>query len=255
MRIFESLPVPVTYLLIFLFMYLTFEIGFRFGRYQHVHHKEDKTGSLGSMVGGLLGMLAFVLAFTYSMATSQYNSRKTMVLEEANAIGTAYLRADLIDAADGQTLKRLLKEYVDIRVKAVKSREALDYALKRSTAIHKELWKTVAHAAKTEPGENSSLTVQAINTVIDMHEKRITAALRNHIPLSVWIALIAIIVLTMATIGVQVGLGNRRRLVAVVPLILAFTVLFTLVIDLDHSQKGLLTVDQASMISLQKSMQ
>ena len=86
----------------------------------HAKTRQDKEApiSLGPMVGGLLGMLAFVLAFTFSMASSQHDLRKQNVLEEANSIGTAYLRADLIDKQHGTEVKRLLREYVDVRLKA-----------------------------------------------------------------------------------------------------------------------------------------
>ena len=96
--------------------------------------------------------------------------------------------------------------------------------------------------------------IQSTNDVIDMHEKRVTGALRNRIPGSVWIALFAITALTMITMGVQVGLTGKRRLVAVIPMILAFAVLVTLVVDLNRPQSGLITVGQQSMVDLQSSM-
>ena len=96
--------------------------------------------------------------------------------------------------------------------------------------------------------------IQSINDVIDMHEKRVTAALRNRIPSSVWIALIAITVLTMITMGMQVGLTGKRRSVAVIPLSLAFAVLVTLVVDVNRPQRGLITVGQQSLVDLQSSM-
>jgi purine-cytosine permease-like protein len=105
-----------------------------------------------------------------------------------------------------------------------------------------------------DPSTNTALMIQSVNNVIDMHEKRVTAALRNRIPSSIWIALVAISVLTMITMGTQIGLTGKRRLVAVIPLALAFAVLVVLVVDLDRPQKGLITVGQQAMVDLQDNM-
>ena len=112
----------------------------------------------------------------------------------------------------------------------------------------------VSSAARENPSTNTSLMIQSINDVIDMHEKRVTGALRNRIPVSIWISLFAITALTMVAMGVQIGLTGKRRLVAEIPLVLSFAVLMTLVVDLDRPQSGLITVGQQSMASLQNSM-
>jgi hypothetical protein len=203
--------------------------------------------------GGLLAMLAFVLAFTFSMASSQNDVRKQNVLEEANYIGTSYLRADLLDKQYEIEVKRLLREYVKARLEAAAGSN-IDVAIAKSVEFHNLLWAQVSSAAGESPNTNTSLMVQSINDVIDMHEKRITGALRNRIPDVVWIALVAIVALTMITMGTQVGFTGKRRLVAVFPLILAFAVLVTLVVDLNRPQSGLITVGQQSMADLQISM-
>jgi hypothetical protein len=205
------------------------------------------------MVGGLLGMLGFVLAFTFSMASSQHDNRKQNVLNEVNAIGTAYLRADLVDDEYGLEVKRLLRDYVDTRLGATNGSD-FDTAVEQSVKIHKLLWSEVSAAALATPDTNSSLMIQAINTVIDMHEQRITGALRNRIPASVWIALGTITALTMIAMGIQVGLAGKRRLIALIPLSFSFAVLLALVVDLNRPQNGLITISQESMITLQKNM-
>ncbi|AZG36492.1 MULTISPECIES: bestrophin-like domain [Shewanella] len=96
--------------------------------------------------------------------------------------------------------------------------------------------------------------IQSINDIIDMHQKRVTAGLRNRIPSSVWMALIGIIALAMIAMGAEVGLTGKRRLVAMIPLVLAFAVLVALVVDLNRPQSGLITVGQQSMVDLQRSM-
>jgi hypothetical protein len=252
--LFESLPIGIIYIGFALLMLASYEVGYKLGTRGEARQDKDAQGSIGPMVGGLLGMLGFVLAFTFSMAASQHDLRKQNVLEEANTIGTAYLRADLIDRQYGTEVKRLLREYVDIRLKAARGSD-LDAALAKSVEIHSLLWTQVSTAARKSPSSNTSLMIQSINDVIDMHEKRVTAGLRNRIPSSVWIALSAITALTMITMGMQVGLTGVRRLVAVITLSLAFSVLVTLVVDLNRPQSGLITVGQQAMVDLQRGME
>ncbi len=252
-ELFESMPIAFFYVAVFLFMLAFCEVGYQIGKHGLTRQDKEAPVSLGPMVGGLMGMLAFVLAFTFSMASSQHDLRKRNVLEEANSIGTAYLRADLLDTQYRAAVKGLLREYVDVRLKAASGSD-LSAAIGKSSEIHNLLWAQVSSAAIASPGTNSSLMIQAANDVIDMHENRVAGALHNRIPGSIWLALFTITALTMMAIGTQVGYTSKRRLVAVIPMILAFAVLLTLVVDLNRPQRGLITIGQQSMVNLQSSM-
>jgi hypothetical protein len=248
----ESVPIIWVFLTVALLMLVFFELGYQFGSHAKTRRDKEATTSLGPIVGGLLGMLAFVLAFTFSMASSQHDLRKKNVLDEASLIGTAYLRADLLEERYEMEVKRLLKDYVDIRLAAANG-SSIEAALEKSAEIHKLLWTQVSSAASEKPDTNTALVIQAINDMIDMHEKRVTGAFRNRVPLSVWIALAAN-ALAMITLGTQVGHTGNRRLIALIPLALAFAVLVTLVVDLNRPLSGLVKVGQQSMIDLQSSM-
>jgi hypothetical protein len=187
------------------------------------------------------------------MAASQHKLRKEMELDEANAIGTAYLRADLIPESYGQNLKAYLREYVNLRLKAA-DKSYLVEGIERSEQLHPLIWKQARAAALDSATTNTALVVEAINQVIDMHEKRIMAGIRNKIPLSIWITLYAISILAMLTIGIESGFSNSRRLIIVIPMALAFAALITLIVELNRPQEGLIKVGQETMISLQKSM-
>jgi hypothetical protein len=248
-----SLPIYLIFFIIALLSLVSFELGYRISK--RVHFKKDsmETKTIGQISTGLLGMLAFVLAFTFSMAASQYEKRKQMVLEEANAIGTAYLRADLIDEPYTNELKQLLREYVNTRLDAIK-KENIAKGMVNSIEIHRLLWTQVRTAAKAHPNTNTSLMVQSVNEVIDMHEKRITAGLRDKIPTSIWITLFAISAMAMLTIGIELGFGDSRKLIVIMPMMFAFAALTTLIVELNRPQEGILKVGQESMISLQKSI-
>lgn len=252
-RALDDLPAAVVFLGMAILMLVSFEIGYQFGSRIRTRQDKEAPVSLGPMVGGLLGMLGFALAFTFAMAAGQHDLRKMNVLDEANAVGTAYLRADLLPAEHRDAMRNLLRAYVEVRLDAAAGGD-LDVALAQSLEIHEQLWAHVSAAAAEAPTTNTALAVESVNAVIDTHGKRVTAALRNRIPGSIWLALLAISALTMVTMGTQVGFTAKRRLIAVVPLAFAFAVLVTLVADLDHPQRGLITVNQQAMTDLETSM-
>jgi hypothetical protein len=249
----ESLPILIVFFLVAMMMLLACELGYHLGNRARTRHETEAPAALGSMVAGLLGMLGFVLAFTFSIASGQHDMRKARVLEEANAVGTAYLRADLLEPRYGREIKRLLREYVDLRLQQVTA-ENYRSILARSEQIHDLLWAQVRGAARAIPDTNSQLAVESINAVIDMHTNRAMAALFTRIPTSIWLALIAIATFCMLTMGIQIGFAGKRRLVAVIPMLLAFSVLVTLVVDLDRPRGGLIRVGQQAMTDLQKIM-
>ena len=254
MGFFQTIPIYLLYIGITLFILLSFEIGFRIGKHTPARSAKDGSGALGPMVGGVLGMLAFVLAFTFSMVASHHDHRKENVLDDANAINTAYLRADLVEEPHKTEIKRLLKEYVDVRLLREPDKESVEKLMTRSAELHNLIWAQALSASKETPGANIGLLIRSINNMFDMHEKRLTTAIRNRIPGRIWITLFIISSLTMITLGVQAGISRRRRLVAVIPLALAFAALATIIVDLDRPLGGVITVGQESMINLQGKM-
>lgn len=254
--IFDTIPISTLFIVMAFSLFLAFEIGFQLSKYTAVKNDKEGFGSTSPMVGGLLGMLAFMLAFTFAMAAGQHNLRKQNVLDEANVIGTAFMRADLVGQRDEVKIKELLKEYVNARVYAIDvgNPDILLKAMERSQEIHKQLWDQVSSSSKRDPSLNTWLLIQSINEVIDSHQKRVTAGFYNRIPSSIWLVLLTISALTMMTMGSQARLSKSRRLVAVIPLILAFTALTAVVLDLDRPQDGMITVGQEAMIDLQKSL-
>jgi hypothetical protein len=252
------LPIPVVFAGVVLLILVACEVGFRIGHY-HRGKRQDKDapGSIGVTVGGLMNMLVFLLAFTFSLAAGQYDLRKQDVLAEANVIGSAFMRADLMEPTRSAEVKQLLREYVDIRLGIVHGGDPKT-ALAQSEEIHRQLWRQASQAAADKPGAPTSAMAQSVIDVVAMHQKRATAGLHSRIPLSVWIGLLAITFLAMLTLGIQVGLHGERRLVAAFPfpfpLSMAFAVLFTLVVDLDRPQSGFITVSQDAMVDLQRTM-
>lgn len=251
----ETMPIAVAYLCIVLLILAACEAGILIGRHHHrTRQDEGAMTSVGPMVGGLLGMLAFVLAFTFSMAATHHGARKQDVLTEAIDIGTAYLRADLIGDTRGSQIKRLLGEYVDVRLHAVRPGDDLKAGVKRSLEIHDLLWAQASSAALEDPDHNTALVIESVNDVIEMHQRRYVDGVRARIPGSIWLGLLVITVITMGTLGLQIGLSGKRRLVGIIPIALAFAVLVTLILDLNRPQGGFITVSQQPLLDLQARM-
>lgn len=251
--VLDSLPVYGVYFGIVLLILFSFEVGYQISKQARKRYNKDMPSTLGPMVAGLLSMLAFILAFTFSIAAAQYENRKQMVLNEANMIGTAYMRADLLDEKRQAEVKSLLRDYVNSRLEAINS-DKFEIEITKAVELHKFLWAQVSSAAEKTPNTNTSLLVQSINNVIDMHQNRLMAVVSNRVSGSIWLTLLIISALTMVTVGFQAGYSKSRRLIAIFPMALAFAALTTVIADLDHPQKGLIKVGQQAMTFLQSSM-
>ena len=129
--LFQSVSIIFILIATAVFLLLFFEAGYQIGDYYQSRQENKVDTSQGPMVGGILAMLAFVLALTFSMAASRFDLRKQNVLKEVNIINKAYLRADLIAHPYRTEVKRLLREYVDIRLLAVKDKTKFKMAITR----------------------------------------------------------------------------------------------------------------------------
>src|SRR5262245_51151559 len=114
----DALPLWALFIVILLVVLLSVEFGYRLGRYRRRRHEEEKEAPLGTMVGAILGLLAFILAFTFGLAATRFDTRRQVVLDEANAIGTTYLRAGMLPE-QGQQVRGLLRDYVAARLEGV----------------------------------------------------------------------------------------------------------------------------------------
>ena len=248
----EAMPMPGVYACIVLMILAACEAGILIGRH-HLRTRQDEgaQASIGPIVGGLLGMLAFLLAFTFSTASTHHGARKQNVLTEAIHIDTAYRRADLLGEVRGPQVKRLLAEYVDVRLRAARPGGDLKAGVARSLEIHDLVWAQVVSAAREDSNRYASVVVTSVNEMIAMHERRVADGVRARVPGRIWVGLLAITVLTMGTLGLQIGLSGKRRLVGIVPIALTFAVLVTLIVDLNRPQGGFITVSQQPLVDLQ----
>jgi hypothetical protein len=233
---------------------LAIEAGYRLGQYRHRSAVDEREAPVGAIVGATLGLLGFILAFTFGMAAARHDARRQIVVEEANSIGTTYLRAGLLPDGRGAKIRKLLTEYVDVRLEGVQSGN-VEKVLRRSDELHRDLWKEAEAVGKEHPNSIVvGLFIQSLNETIDIHAKRNFVALQNRLPGVLWATLFLVTILTMAGVGYYGALTSSRRSLALAVLVLAFSAIMTLVADLDRPQEGFLTVSQQAMIDLRTMM-
>ena len=217
---------------------LAAEVGIQLA--QKRRQKESKKGevaSAGSLVGALLGLLAFMLAFTFSITASRFSDRKVLVVEQAKAIGTCYLRTSFLPERQKQESRKLLREYTD-RLVQMKSYSDLEKDIARMEAIHILIWNQTASLAQEKmDSELRALYVTSVNEVIDIFGERKTVTLVFRIPAALWTALFLLYLLSMFVVGYEIGSYGRRIKLDTPIMAAAFALVVILIADMD-SIKG-----------------
>ena len=255
MVLLDNFPVWVVYLGTVAVVLVAAEIGFRIGiGLQRQDSSSEGTPITGAVVGGMLGLMAFLMAFSIGIVIGQHNERKTMVVTEANAVGTAYLRAGFLDEPDLTKSRDLLREYVEVRLAAASDPAQFEYAITRSEEIQGELWSIVENNVRQgNESDIMALFVESVNEVIDVHSLRL-AAVNLRLPRLLGAVLYAATVLSFLLMGVGNSADGKRDFAAILLFALAFVAVLMILVDLDRPQEGLLTVSQAALSDLLQQM-
>jgi len=204
-----------------------------------------------------LGLLALLLGFTFSMALTRFDIRKQLVLDEANAIGTTYLRAQLLPDPARKEVSDLLHHYVDVRLEFYQAgidQGKLQKVDEDTEKLHRALWSYAITTGGQDPRAiPTGLFIQSLNEVIDLHSKRMTA-MENHVPESVFVLLLVVATLSLGLVGYGAGMGRDRNLLPTVISVLLIASVILLIMDLDRPRRGLIKVSQQSMVRLQDSL-
>jgi hypothetical protein len=231
-------------------------IGYRIGLYNVKRNETNKKSSLGSIISAMFALLSFILAFTFSLTSSRYAARKQLVLDEANAIGTALLRTDILLEPSRTESRKLYQKYVNIRVEVTENPKKLSQALIDSDLIHEELWSHLTDNFNQKvDSELLGFYMESLNEVIDIHSKRVTVGIQNKIPRAVWFILYFITIQAMLALGYEFALKGSISIVGMYLLALMFSAIISIIADLDRSQYNLLLkVDQQPLIDLQQKL-
>ncbi len=246
--IIDALPLWALGIITVVIVLMSVELGWRLGHFNRQRAEKEKEAPIGAVVGAALGLLAFLLAFTFGMAATRYDTRKSVVLQESNAIGTTYLRADLLPEPQRTEVRSLLREYAALRVGGAAAIMSPEGMAKASDLLDR-LWVAAATVDKKTDPVMVGLFIQSLNETIDLDAVRV-AALRNQIPEIIWYSLYLLIILTMAAMGYQFGLSGIHSWAVTILLAFVFAVVALLIADLDRPQQGLLQVSQQALLDL-----
>lgn len=240
----------------FLIVYVPIVIGYRYGIYRVKKSPELQQNAVGSVVGAAFGLLAFMLAFTFQIAANRYEARKALLLEEVTNIRTTYLRAGLIPEPFRSETKKLLVEYVELRIDLANDLSRLESAMSRSQEILDIFWDyTETLAAQDRSSEVYALYTTSINDLVDNYNHRITMSLEYRIPPAVIWVLTIIAFFSMLTLGYQFGISGKGSFSINLLLAFIFALVMFLILILDHPEIGLSRMNQKPMLTLQQQLQ
>ena len=214
---------------------------------------EDFSQDYGMVLGATLTLLGLVIGFTFSMAINRYDQRKNYEEAEANAIGTEYVRANLLPVADAAKVQDLLRRYLEQRILFYENGPEPVEQIDAATAqLQTGMWSAVLGPAAAQPTPVVALVVAGMNDVLNS-QGYTQAAWWNRIPAAAWALMTAIAICSSWLVGY--GSRNNRdgpRLLLVLPLVVSIA--FMLIADIDAPRHGLITVKPQNLISLSESI-
>jgi len=214
-------------------------IGAFFRQRQHPAALED-SDDYGLILGATLTLLGLLIGFTFSMAAGRYDQRKNYEEEEANAIGTEYVRTDLLPPADAAKVRSLLKEYLDLRVTYYLRLDAehLQQNEAATVDLQARLWAAITPAAHAQPDAIRALVVSGMNDVLN-RQGYTQAAFLNRVPVAAWLLMSLIAMFCNFLLGYR-SVGKARVMFLILPIALAVS--FLLVSDIDTPRRGVIMV-------------
>ncbi len=216
-------------------------------------HGGKESEEFNLILGATLTLLGLIVGFAFSMAVGRYDQRKGYEEEEANAIGTEYVRVDLLSPADADKLHVMLKRYLDRRIVFFQTRDRneLEQVHQEVVGLQDKMWSTVVSAAQAQPTPITALVVAGMNDVLN-RQGYTQAAWWNRIPVAAWALMGTIAICCNFLIGFAVRETGSRRPLFVLPLVLSIA--FMLLADLDSPRGGIIRVRPQNLISLADSL-
>ncbi len=245
---FETDARIVALLLVFSIVLIA-EASFRVGGWLHRERGIEADSSFSVVEGGVLGLIALILGFSFSLAGTRFDARQVAVVTEANAIGTTYLRASFLDPRDREPFRSLLTQYTAVRLNRYQnywSDAIRDQSSKETAELQTSMWRFVADTANRRPSPTTSSLVQTTNETFDSGSA-LDASLANHVPGAIVLLVIVASLVGAAVVGFGFGLGNSSHVMVSGLYAIIITLLVTTTLDLDRPSRGLIQMHVAPL--------
>ncbi|WP_194851195.1 bestrophin-like domain [Nonlabens antarcticus] len=239
---------------LFIAIILANEIGIYFGEKFERKTDEDAKSQSSSIQGGIIGMLALIIGFTFSMSVARYDNRAAAEVAEANAIGTTMLRTELLPGPDDRAADSLMSLYIDHRVESVKTdvtdEKIRKQQLDRTSDLQSQIWRVGIRAAEKAPNPvTTGYFVTSVNDMIDAQGKR-NDILQRSVPATIYYLMFVIFIFASVLTGYVSGLGKRNPRVPAIIMGFLISLMIFVIIDLDRPRRGMIAVKQDSMEAL-----
>jgi len=244
-KFFDQIPIHFLTLIIFLLILLFNWFGFKFKKWHLEKYPGRVPEDLGAVEGSMLGVMALLLGFTFSIAISKFESRRQVTVEEANEIGTAILRSDMYPDSVRNPLRADFKEYIETRIAYYdvgSDEEKIKQELEKAAGISGRIWKRVALQAQNP--SNVAITTQmipAVNDMIDIVTTRDASRISRVPRLVLWV-LLGLVLISAFVLGSDYN-GKKRNRILIVSYALAMTITLNLIAELDRPREGLINLN------------
>ena len=235
-HVFDLVPLWLTFVCVIAGILGAIRIGAEIARRRKARGLHEDDAPLNTIVGATLGLLAFILAFSFGLTTNRLDARKQFQREEINSIETTWLRAGFIAEPDRDRIRSLLVDYVKLRVDLLSDSGKINASIAQANAIQRNLWSVTERIAHEPAYQNDiiSLFISSMNDMFDNQSRRIATA-RDHIPGLIWIAFFTLIILSMFGVGYLMGRSTTINWYLAVALAIGFAAIILINIDLDSS--------------------
>lgn len=235
------------------------ELGYRLGCAARATEDHEGADPASSISGVVLGLLAFILAFTFSMVSERYDLKKSLVRDEANAIRTAWHRSDFLPEAERAKSKELLQNYVAKRLavaqESPEDAASVNSVIDESVRTQKQLWDLALTNGRLDMNSDiGALYVESVNELANVHALRVGIGINARVPTTMWVVLIFLLMLSVSGLGYYTAIADSRRSKVTTVLAVAFALVFAMIAALDRPGNRFMPVPQDALSSLMSEM-
>jgi hypothetical protein len=246
-RLHTLLPILGVFVGTLLLVLASLEGGYRWGMRRQAKRELEKEAPVGGMVAATLGLLAFLLAFMFGIASDSFQARREALANETSAIRMTYLLSDVIAEPSRVEIRLILREYTDERLRWADGKA--DPPGKSARDLLDRLWKSAAVVGGQNPG-GVDVFLTYVGRVIELQEERIMVREQSRVPGSYWAVLYLVSLLALSSVGYHSGVARMSRSPVMLAIAIAFSAVIMVIVDLDSPGEGFINVSQQPMVEL-----